>query len=65
MSEECTTIQLKHGKDPDANFDQKQLAMGIQVEMEHTDCPKVAKQIAKSHLSENKKYYSILKKVGL
>jgi hypothetical protein len=62
---ECPVISLKHGKDPDSKFNRKQLAMGIKVEMEHTDCPKVAKQISKAHLREKKNYYTILKKVGL
>ena len=61
----CPVIRLKHGKDPDSKFDRKQLAMGIKVEMEHTDCPKVAKMIAKGHLvaSESPMYYSYLKKM--
>jgi hypothetical protein len=65
MTKECSTIRLKHGTDPDEKFDPIQLAMGIKVEMEHTECPKVAKQISKAHLGENPRYYTILKKVGL
>jgi hypothetical protein len=65
MGKYCPVINLKHGKDPDSKFDRKQLKMGIKVEMEHTDCPKVAKMIAKAHLDEHKKYYTVLKKVGL
>lgn len=43
----------------------KQLKMGIKVEMEHTDDPKEAEKIARDHLKENPKYYSILKSVNL
>ena len=58
-------IRLKHGKDPDWRFDPIQLAMGIKVELEHTNNRRIAKQIAKAHLNERKNYYTILKKVGL
>lgn len=43
----------------------KELAMGIKVEMEHTDDKRVAKEIALDHLAEDKKYYSKLKKFHL
>jgi hypothetical protein len=46
-------------------FDKRQLAMGVKVEMEHTDCPEIAKKISKAHLSERSDYYTVLKKVGL
>ena len=48
------------GKDtrPDTDYDPEQLAMGIKVEMEHTDDPEVAKKIAKDQLDEDPKYYS-------
>jgi hypothetical protein len=49
----------------DKDFDEKELAMGIKVEMEHTKNPKIAKEIAKDHLSEDPHYYSKLKKSGL
>jgi hypothetical protein len=58
-------MRFKHGSDPDYLFDKRQLRMGIKVEMEHTSDPKIAKKIAKSHLVENQRYYTILKKVGL
>ena len=46
-------------------IDKKQLNMGIKIEMEHTDNPKVAKKIATDHLKEfcNKPYYTELKKM--
>lgn len=56
---------LKHGNDPDSNFDPKELALGVKVEMEHTNDPVLAKKISKAHLFEASDYYSILLKVGL
>ena len=53
----------KHNDIPDAYFDSEQLEMGIKSEMEHTDDPEVAKAIAKDHLSEDKNYYTKLKKI--
>ena len=48
---------------------QDQLAAGIMVEMEHTDDPGVARQVAIDHLAEpgekHKRYYDILSKSGL
>ena len=43
------------------DFDQEQLRMGIDVEMEHTDDPEIAKEIAMDHLTEDSKYYTHLK----
>ena len=42
-----------------------ELAMGIKVEMEHTDDIQVAKKIAMDHLAENPTYYSNLKSSGV
>lgn len=42
-----------------------QLQKGIKVESEHTSDKKLAEKIAKDHLVENPKYYTILDKVGL
>ena len=44
----------------DSDFDSEQLQAGIQVEMEHTDDPEKAKEIAKDHLSEDPEYYKKL-----
>jgi hypothetical protein len=41
----------------------KQLEMGLKVEMEHTDDKNKAKEIALDHLSEDPNYYSKLKKI--
>ncbi len=50
----------KHAHVPDEAFDQKELEMGVKVEMEHTDNEDVAKIIAKDHLWEIGDYYSRL-----
>jgi hypothetical protein len=42
-----------------------ELAMGIKIEMEHTDDPAMAKKIAMDHLAENPRYYSELKSTGI
>ena len=50
----------KHNDVPDEEFDPEQLAMGIDIEKEHTDCPNTAKSIAKDHLYSCPKYYTYL-----
>lgn len=58
--------KLKGGKGdylPDSDFDPEQLEIGIQHEMEHTKDRKLAKEIAKDHLSEDPNYYKKLKKI--
>jgi len=40
-----------------------QLAKGIKVELEHTDDEKIAKEIAKDHIYEDKEYYDKLAKM--
>jgi hypothetical protein len=44
-------------------IDFEQLQMGIEVEMEHTDDPRIARKIALDHLSEVSDYYTRLKLV--
>ena len=41
----------------------KQLAMGMEVEKEHTSSPRAAREIALDHLKEFPDYYTRLKKV--
>ena len=48
---------------PDSDFDPVQLQNGIKHELEHTKDHKVAKEIAKDHLSEDPNYYKKLKKI--
>lgn len=49
-----TTLRVNR---PDKDYNATQLKKGIEVEMEHTRDPKVAKRIAKHHLDESKNYY--------
>jgi hypothetical protein len=58
-------VKLKHGGLPDSKFNKVELSRGIKVEKEHTGLTCIAKQIAKAHLFEDKKYYIKLKKAGL
>ncbi len=53
-------LSTKEKKKP-SEVDPKELAMGIKVEREHSDNPKVQKQIAMDHLTEHPMYYSGLK----
>ena len=53
----------KHNHVPDEKFNAKELKMGIVVEKEHTDCPIMAKAIAKDHLAECANYYTRLAKM--
>lgn len=55
----------KGDNEPDSKFSAKEIAMGIKTESEHTKNRKVAKEIAKDHLSEDSKYYAKLKASGL
>lgn len=49
--------------DDTIEYDPEELAIGIDVEKEHTTNEKLAKVIAKQHLAEDPKYYSKLKKI--
>lgn len=42
------------------SFDQQELKKGIYIELEHTNDPRIAREIATDHLSENPHYYSEL-----
>jgi hypothetical protein len=50
---------------PSSDFPADQIAKGKKVEMEHTNNPAIAEEISRDHLQENRRYYSILSKVGL
>lgn len=52
----------KSGK-KESDFDPKQIAMGIKVEMEHTTNKDIAKRVALDHLAEISDYYTRLKKM--
>ena len=49
--------------DPD-EFDPHEIEMGTAHEMEHTDDPAKAREIAIDHLTEDPRYYSDLKAAG-
>jgi len=53
---------LAEGK-ADSEFDPEQIAMGVKIEMEHTNDKAVAKEIAKDHLAEFPDYYTHLEKM--
>lgn len=46
-----------------SDFDQEQLKMGIEAELEHTNDRQMALEIAMDHLKEDPKYYTKLKKI--
>jgi len=48
---------------PNSEFSKEQLELGKLVEMEHTDNPALAEEIAKDHLVENREYYTYLQKM--
>ena len=51
------------GCKPDTLFDPIQLQKGMKIEMEHTNDPQIAKEIAKDHLTEFPKYYDYLEEM--
>lgn len=50
---------------PSDKIDPSQLSIGVQVEMEHTNDPEIAKEIAMDHLTEDPEYYTKLVNAGL
>ena len=62
MAKEYIKGGLGDGR-PDSAFDKKQLRMGIRIEKEHTPNPKIAKEIAKDHLTEFPDYYTYLEEM--
>lgn len=50
-------------QDFEGRYDPEQLAMGVKVEMEHTDDPAIARRIAMDHLAEFPDYYTRLAKM--
>lgn len=66
LSEDKHEDDLEGGladEDMPDDFDPKELKMGIKVEMEHTDDPDLAKEIAMDHLKEIPDYYTRLAKM--
>ena len=57
------TNKIKGGQADDKSpkdFDQEQLKIGTKHELEHTNDPKIAQEIAQDHLQEDKNYYKKL-----
>ena len=48
-----------------SDFNAKALLEGTRVEMEHTDDPKIAQEIAMDHLAEDANYYKKLRTIHL
>lgn len=55
----------KGDKKHPSQFPREALKNGLKVEMEHTDDPHIALEVATDHLSERPDYYAKLKKAGL
>ena len=47
-----------------SDVDPRELQMGIRHELEHTDDPELASEIARDHLAEDPYYYSDMKAAG-
>jgi hypothetical protein len=60
---ELTELKNYNKNRSDEEYDFNELKMGIEVEMEHTNIPAIAKCIAKDHLDEIPDYYTRLKKM--
>ena len=58
-------LKIKYANVPDNHFNKTQLRMGIKDEMEHVYLRSQAKAIAKGHLVQNPRYYTLLKKARL
>jgi uracil-DNA glycosylase len=68
IGEETAKDKLPGGegdKTTPKDVDQDELKRGITHEMEHTDDPKIAEEIALDHLSEDPKYYTKLESIEL
>lgn len=63
LADNMTLEDIAKKHDVDVNDLRKQLIKGIKVEMEHTNCPKEAKEIAYDHLFESPTYYDGLEKM--
>ena len=50
-------------KKSDKDFDPKLVREGVKVELEHTQDPRIAKEIAMDHLVESPSYYKMLRKL--
>jgi hypothetical protein len=48
-----------------SEFDPRQVRAGVKIEMEHTSDPRIAREIAMDHLTEDPRYYVKLQRAGL
>lgn len=58
-----TVCSIAESHDVSVDLIEEQLKMGVKVEMEHTDDPKIAREIAMDHLVEDPNYYTKLDKM--
>jgi len=58
LSEVAKIVFAAGGREPAKNVDKEQLAIGLAVELEHTDDPHEAETIARQHLAEDPEYYT-------
>jgi len=65
MREKLINITTKLFAPMSKSYNQRHLAMGTKVEMEHTPDKKLARYIAKNHLDEDPLYYKKLKQAKL
>lgn len=66
LTEEVNTLTGGVGdKAAPSDVNTHELSIGVQVEMEHTNDPKVATEIAMDHLTEDPEYYTKLVDAGL
>lgn len=68
MINNLTNNKLKGGagdNTPSDKINPNQLSLGVQIEMEHSNDPEIAKEIAMDHLTEDPEYYTKLIKAGL
>jgi len=56
---------VRKGRLRPLDFNPGQLAIGTRVELEHTNRPAVALEVAMAHLAEDPAYYCKLEKLGL
>lgn len=63
--EKVCTMKANEGrsKDFDGEYNPKELALGIEIELEHTSDREIAERIAKDHLAEFADYYTRLTKM--
>jgi len=64
LGEIAKAVFAAGGREPAKDVDKEQLAIGMAVELEHTDDPHEAEHITRQHLAEDEEYYTSAKKPG-